>query len=160
MFAKIENNSERYNIASTFLLTAYPCEVASPCNSKDRTTVFCTLTPSNRKNIYIINLKLPPCGSPINVYFVIFIPESEQGRFPVHISDKFTNAPIRKAPSLKSSLPKQGGLGWISCWGWVYPSPQLLAIKQVTPYGEVFYLLQLFNDTISTHPEMYYHSLL
>jgi len=154
MFAKIENNSERYNIASTFLLTAYPCEVASPCNSKDRTTVFCTLTPSNRKNIYIINLKLPPCGSPINVYFVIFIPESEQGRFPVHISDKFTNAPIRKAPSRSRE-------GWGALVeGGLTLHRKTLSSNELHQMVKFFYLLQHLNNTISTHSEMYHQSLL
>jgi len=54
----------------------------------------------------------------------------------------------------------QGGLGWVSCLGLLNPSPQHFAIMQVTPHGEVFYLMQLFNDTISTHPEMYHHSAL
>jgi len=45
----------------------------------------------------------------------------------------------------KDSLPKQGGLGWVSSWGGssFNPSPQPPVIKRLTPYGEVF----LFDAT-------------
>ncbi len=32
--------------------------------------------------------------------------------------------PFAKAPSLSNSLPKQGGLGWVSSWGGSLPLPR------------------------------------
>ena len=51
-------------------------------------------------------------------------------------------------PRPQDSLPKQGGLGWVSPSfreGRLFnPSPQHPVIKQVTPHGEVF----LFDATL------------
>ena len=62
-----------------------------------------------------------------------------------------------RMPRPQDSLPKQGGLGWVSSWAGVglllvglqlwtpfNPSPQPPVIKQVTPNGEVF----LFSKTL------------
>ena len=77
-----------------------------------------------------------------------------------------------KAPSLREGwgglpLPKQGGLGWVSSWGGS-PLPRervgrgrlltlhrnTLSSNELRRKVKFFYLLQLFNDTISIHSEM------
>ena len=62
--------------------------------------------------------------------------------------------PVHKAPSLN----REGGVGLL-LWG-------CLLTLHLTPLSssvlhhtvKFFYLLQLFNNTISMHPEMYHHS--
>ena len=73
--------------------------------------------------------------------------------------------PRHKTPSLNSSLPKQGGQGWVSPslregWGVLTLHRNPLISCMLYRTVKFFYLLQLFNDTIPTHPEMYPHSLL
>ena len=64
----------------------------------------------------------------------------------------------------KDSLPKQGGLGWVSpslgrgCLLTLHHNP--LSSNKLRRTVKFFYLMQLFNNTISTHSEMYHHSLL
>ena len=81
--------------------------------------------------------------------------------------------PRHKTPSLNSSLPKQGGQGWVSpfpsggvgrgrCPLTLHRNP--LSSNKLHRTVKFFYLLQLFNNTIqdttSIYPEMYHHSLL
>jgi hypothetical protein len=36
-------------------------------------------------------------------------------------------------------LPKQGGQGWVSCWGLFNPSPQNVGLQMVARFGEDFF---------------------
>ena len=70
-----------------------------------------------------------------------------------------------RIPHSQGSLPKQGGLGWVSPslregWGvlTLHRNPLISCVLQRTV--KFFYLMQLFNNTISIHSEMYHQSLL
>lgn len=62
-------------------------------------------------------------------------------------------------PRSQGSLPKQGGWGGSPIVGCLLTLHlNSLSSNELHRTVKFFYLLQLFNNTISMHPEMYHHS--